>query len=110
MANGFFYTEEDCAEHQIFPGVRIRTSWLERLMTSVVHFAPHSVVENHSHPHEQMGIIVSGHAEFTVGGVTQTLGPGDLYRIPSNVVHKVVALDEPVKAFDVFSPVREDYK
>lgn len=106
----FFYTEADCAEHQIFPGVRIRTSWLERLMTSVVHFEPGSIVEDHSHPHEQMGIVLSGRAEFTVGGETRTLGPGDLYRIPGGVRHRVAALDEPVRAFDVFSPVREDYK
>lgn len=108
--NQNFYTEGDCARHEIFPGVTIRTSWLERLMTSIVHFQPNAVVEDHSHVHEQMGIILSGRVDFTIDGVTCRLGPGDLYRIPSNVRHKVVALDEPVKAFDVFSPVREDYK
>ena len=106
----YFYQEQDGALHTIFPGVTIRTSWLERLITSIVRFEPHSVVEDHSHPHEQMGIILTGRVEFTVGGVTKNLGPGDLYRIPSNVVHRVVALAEPVTAFDVFSPVREDYK
>lgn len=105
-----FYRESDCAHHQIFPGVTIATSWLERMMTSVVRFEPHSVVEDHSHPHEQMGIIISGRAEFTVGDQKATLGPGELYRIPSNVVHRVVALEEAVVAFDVFSPVRDDYK
>lgn len=105
-----FYTEQDCSLHQIFPGVTIRTSWLERLMTSIVDFEPLSVVEDHCHVHEQMGIILSGHVDFTIDGVTKRLGPGELYRIPSNVRHKVVALDEPVRAFDVFSPVREDYK
>lgn len=105
-----FYREEDCALHTIFPGVTIKTSWLERLMTSIVDFEPNSVVEDHSHPHEQMGIILSGEVDFTIGGETQRLGPGDLYRIPSNVRHRVVALDAPVRAFDVFSPVRDDYK
>lgn len=106
----YFYKAADCAKHQIFPGVTIETSWLERVMTSVVTFEPHSVVEEHSHPHEQMGIIVSGQVEFTIGGETATLGPGDLYRIPSNIRHRVVALGGTAVAFDVFSPVREDYK
>jgi quercetin dioxygenase-like cupin family protein len=105
-----FYRVEDCPQHVIFPGVTIRTAWLDRVMTSIVDFQPNAVVEEHSHPHEQMGIVLSGRAVFTVGGESKTLGPGDVYRIPSNVKHKVVALEAPVRAFDVFSPVREDYK
>ena len=45
-------------------------------MLSVVHFEPHSVVLEHSHPHEQMGILLEGRVEFTIGGVTRLLGPG----------------------------------
>jgi quercetin dioxygenase-like cupin family protein len=108
--NDNFYSEYDCRSFEIFPGVTIKTSWLERIMTSVVHFAPNAVVEDHAHPHEQMGIIIEGQVDFTIGGETRRLGPGSLYRIPSNVRHRVVALDQPVKAFDVFSPIREDYQ
>lgn len=106
----YFYSLDDCPRHQIFPGVEIRTAWLERLMTSMVTFEPQSVVEEHQHPHEQMGIVIEGRALFMVGGESKTLGPGDVYRIPSNVRHKVVALDAVVRAFDVFSPPRDDYK
>lgn len=106
----FFYDLESCPKHDIFPGVSIRTAWLDRLMTSVVEFEPNAVVEEHSHPHEQMGIVLAGRAVFTVGGESRELGPGDVYRIPGNVKHKVVALSEAVRAFDVFSPPREDYK
>lgn len=106
----YFSKEEDGALHQIFPGVTIRTQWLDRVMTSIVRFAPGSVVEDHSHPHEQMGMILEGTVDFTIGDETRRLGPGDLYRIPGGVVHRVVALDQPVRAFDVFAPVREDYR
>lgn len=106
----YFYELGDCPRHVIFPGVSIHTAWLRHLMTSIVDFEANSVVEEHSHPQEQMGVLLSGRAEFTVGDQTKVLGPGDLYRIPGGVRHKVVALDEPVRAFDVFSPVREDYK
>ena len=43
------------------------------------------------------------------GDEQKTLQPGDMYRIPGNVRHRVIALDEPVKALDIFYPIREDY-
>lgn len=95
--------------HNIFPGVDIRTFAGERMLLSYVTFEPGAVVRDHSHPHEQLGMLISGRAEFTVGGVTRILGPGDMWRIPGGVVHRVVALDEPVVALDVFNPIREDY-
>ena len=97
------------SRHQIFPGVEICTTAGERMMLSVVTFEPGSVVLDHAHPHEQMGMMLSGRLEFTVGGVTRVLGPGDLWRIPGGVVHRVRALDGPATALDVFHPIREDY-
>jgi len=79
-------------------------------MVSVVDFQPHAVVEEHEHPHEQVGIILEGRAIFFVGGEQKTLGPGDIYRIPGGTPHKVIALGEPVRAFDIFCPVREEYR
>jgi quercetin dioxygenase-like cupin family protein len=106
----YFPTPEECARHTIFPGVHIRTSVCEQMMVSVVDIEPHAVVEEHAHPHEQVGILLEGQAIFYVGAEQKTLQPGDVYRIPGHVRHKVVALDAPVKAFDIFYPVREEYR
>jgi quercetin dioxygenase-like cupin family protein len=97
------------SHHRIFPGVEIRTTAGQGLMLSVVTFEPGSVVAEHSHPHEQMGMMISGRLEFTVGGITRVLGPGDLWRIPGGVPHRVVAIDGPAVALDCFHPIREDY-
>jgi quercetin dioxygenase-like cupin family protein len=97
------------SRHQIFPGVEICTTPGQELMLSVVTFEPHSVVKEHSHPHEQMGLMISGQALFTVGEETRLIGPGDIWRIPGGVPHKVVALDGPAVALDCFHPIREDY-
>jgi quercetin dioxygenase-like cupin family protein len=105
----YFPTPEECSRHTIFPGVRIRACAAERMMLSLAELEPHAVVERHAHPHEQVGMVVKGQAIFTIGDEEKTLGPGDLYRIPSGVPHRVVALDEPVQALDIFNPVREDY-
>jgi quercetin dioxygenase-like cupin family protein len=90
--------------------VRIQTCAAERMMLSVVDLEPHAVVAEHSHPHEQVGMLLQGRAIFFIGDEQKTLQAGDLYRIPGHVKHRVVALDEPVRALDIFNPVREDYR
>src|SRR5262245_5368675 len=100
----YFPTPDELGRHTIFPGVQIQTCAAERMMMSLVDLAPHSVVEEHEHPHEQIGMILQGRAVFIVGGEEKTLQAGDLYRIPGHVRHKVVALDEPVRALDIFHP------
>jgi quercetin dioxygenase-like cupin family protein len=97
------------SRHEIFPGVEIRTIAGTSLMLSVVHFEPDSVVTEHTHPHEQMGVLVSGRLEFTIGGLTRLLGPGDQWKIPGGVRHMVRAVGGPAVALDVFCPIREDY-
>jgi quercetin dioxygenase-like cupin family protein len=47
--------------------------------------------------------------QFTIGDVTKIVNPGEIWRIPGGVKHKVVAIDGPVVAVDVFHPIREDY-
>ena len=104
-----FVSRSDTSQHEIFPGVHIFTTAGEQMMLSLVEFEPRAVVQPHSHPHEQMGMLLEGELTFTIGGETKTLGPGEMYRIPGNVRHKVVTLDEPAKALDIFTPVREEY-
>jgi quercetin dioxygenase-like cupin family protein len=79
------------------------------MMLSYVELAPHAVVEEHSHPHEQVGMVLEGRAIFYIGGEEKTLGKGDRYLIPGGVKHRVVALAEGAKALDIFSPIRQDY-
>jgi quercetin dioxygenase-like cupin family protein len=57
-----------------------------------------------------MGMLLEGELTFTIGGQTQKLGPGQMWRIPGGIVHSAVAGDKPVKALDVFHPVRDDYR
>jgi quercetin dioxygenase-like cupin family protein len=106
----YFPTTADCSTHTIFPGVTIHTCALDKMMLSYVELQPHSVVEEHSHPHEQVGMVLEGRARFTIGGEEKVLGKGDMYRIPGNVKHRVVVLEELCKALDIFHPIREDYR
>ncbi|HLU99660.1 MAG TPA: cupin domain-containing protein [Acidobacteriota bacterium] len=94
---------------EIFPEVRIRAPHLKNLMLSYVELDPGAVVPLHQHPHEQGGMVVKGKLRFRIGNQTQTLGPGSLYLIPSNVPHEVTVIEGPAVALDVFAPVREEY-
>jgi quercetin dioxygenase-like cupin family protein len=106
----FFPTSDEMSRHTIFPGVHIQTCAAEKMMLSVVDLAPNSVVEEHSHPHEQVGMVLQGRVLFFIGDEQKTLQAGDLFRIPGNVRHKVVTFDEPVRALDIFHPIRDDYR
>jgi quercetin dioxygenase-like cupin family protein len=106
----YIVDKSQCSRHQIFPGVEIFTTHGDNMMLSLVEFQPHSVVEAHSHPHEQMGMMLEGEAEFIVGGESRIVRAGEMWRIPGGVVHKVIAGDKPAKALDVFYPIRDDYR
>jgi quercetin dioxygenase-like cupin family protein len=63
----------------------------------------------HAHFHEQVTQVLEGKFELTVGEETKIYGQGQLVVIPPNVIHGGKALTK-CKIFDIFCPVREDYK
>ena len=67
-----------------------------------------ALLPKHSHPHEQIGYLVSGHIALTIGDVTHQVNPGDSWCIAEDVEHNATAVEDSV-AVEVFSPVREDY-
>ncbi len=104
-----FVLKSERGRHEIFPGVTVHTAAGQAMMLSLAEIDPGAEVQWHSHPHEQVGMVVQGQARFQVGDAEQVLGPGDMYRIPGGVRHRVVALSEGCAALDIFHPVREDY-
>lgn len=91
------------------PGVRIRTPFGRHIMLSLVEIDAGWVVPTHHHPHEQAGMVLSGRMKFTIAGESRILQAGESYIVGPDVPHSAEAMDGPVKALDVFSPVREDY-
>jgi quercetin dioxygenase-like cupin family protein len=70
----------------------------------------HPEVPPHSHPYDQLALILAGTLELELDGEKQTVAAGELMYIPAGVPHvgRVVG-DEIVLNVDVFAPVREDY-
>ena len=106
----YFHDPRERTSKEIAPGVLARTFWGERMTLAVVTLAPNAVVAPHSHPQEQVGAVISGEVEFTIGEVTRQLGPGEVYVIPGDVPHGVKVGPRAVELIEVFSPVRENLK
>lgn len=104
-----FLDIKDQPKKQVFDGVTIQTIHGKKIMMSYVYLQPHSVVAEHSHSHEQMGMVIEGSFELTIDGETQVLHKGNTYLIPSHVKHSAKAFDKMAIALDIFSPPREDY-
>ena len=94
---------------QIWNGVLARTVEGDRMSFAVVELAPHSVVGEHQHPNEQIGIVLQGSMTFTIGGEARLIRAGDTYNIPGGVLHDAVTGPDGAVVVDVFAPVRADW-
>lgn len=62
----------------------------------------------HSHPHEQLVYVISGHLIFEHPGGRFEVKTGDSFLVPGGVEHQASALADS-EVLDVFTPFREDY-
>ena len=67
------------------------------------------MVPDHSHPHEQAGLVLEGKFRFRIGAEEKIAASGDAFIVPPNVVHGGEVVEGPVRLLDIFSPPREDY-
>jgi quercetin dioxygenase-like cupin family protein len=95
---------------ELAPGVRMFPLFGDGAMLMLVELEPGAVVPSHSHPHEQLGLVLSGTITFDIGGAKHELGPDGAYRVPGGVEHGAVAGPAGCRVVDIFQPVREDYR
>lgn len=89
--------------------VRKVLAYSDRLMNVELLFEAGAKGEMHSHPHEQIGYVISGSLVFHEEGKADvTLSEGDSYYVAPNVPHGIDCLTK-VKLLDIFTPAREDF-
>jgi quercetin dioxygenase-like cupin family protein len=91
-------------------GVSARALFGERAMINLVELAPAALVPRHSHPHEQLGVVLKGELKLIVGGQEHLMGEMDAYALPGELEHEAQAGPEGALVLDVFQPIREDYR
>ena len=95
---------------RIWDGVHVRVVHGDRITLGVIELDPNSVVPEHSHENEQLGMCLSGSLVFRVGDESRELGPGETWTIPGNVPHEVQVGPEGAVVIDVFVPPRDDWR
>jgi quercetin dioxygenase-like cupin family protein len=83
-------------------------SYNEDLMLVKVAFEQGGVGATHKHPHLQMSYVASGVFELTIDNESKILKEGDVYFVPSDVLHGAVCLENGI-LIDVFNPMRKDF-
>ncbi|MGQ9877137.1 MAG: cupin domain-containing protein [Chloroflexus sp.] len=80
----------------------------QQLMAVRVDAPKGAVAPAHSHPHEQMTLVISGRLQFRVGDEWRELGPLEIVYIPGGVEHEAI-MEEDSVFFDLFHPIRADF-
>src|SRR5689334_17955753 len=110
MAEPQFVRFDDVRAFELVDGVRGRPLFGARAMLNLIEFDAGATVPAHSHPHEQLGIVLRGMQALVVDGVAHELGPLEGYVMPGGVEHSAYCGPDGALVLDVFQPVREDYR
>lgn len=110
MADGYFVTSDDSAQVQMAEGIHRRTmATTDEAMICEFYLERGAIVQPHSHTNDQVGYVVTGKLEMTIGDRTQVCQRGDSYAVPGGITHSAKALIDTV-TIDIFSPPRNDYR
>ena len=102
------YTWETVAVEQLTDSIRRRMIVGSREMLVRWEFRKGALAARHSHPNEQIVVMLEGKLQLTVENTSTTMTPGDIVVIPPDVPHEALALEDTV-VLDIFSPPREDF-
>jgi quercetin dioxygenase-like cupin family protein len=105
-----FVSFERLEAFELTRGVTAKALFGEGAMLNLVELEPGCVVPRHSHPHEQLGLMLRGSMTLTVDGADHPLREMDGYTLPGDVEHGATAGPDGALVLDVFRPVREDYR
>jgi quercetin dioxygenase-like cupin family protein len=94
---------------QVTDGIRRQMVVGENVMMVRFTFDALTVTPEHTHPHEQMTLVIKGRVQFFISGQEHIVGPGDVLHFPPHNRHGATMLDEEVVLIDIFSPIREDF-
>ena len=89
------------------PGIAFSAVTGSQLMVAHLRFAAGAEGAIHSHPHEQITLVLSGEVTFTLGSERMRLHAGDAVTIPADTPHGLLA-QTVAEVLDIFTPVRED--
>ncbi len=109
-AQPLYFAKETLQFKEDLPGVRMWAVALEKTMLTCFSVEANSCFPEHSHPSEQITLVLSGELYFTMAGKISRVGEGEVIAIPADLPHAVHTLEQPARAVDAWSPVMEKYR
>ncbi len=107
---GYFVTSKNADQVEMAEGIHRRTmATTDEAMICEFFLERGAVVQPHSHMNDQVGYIIFGRIEITIGDQTQVCVAGDSYAVPGGVEHSANVLEDTL-SLDIFSPPRNDYR
>jgi hypothetical protein len=79
---GTFDDVRSILPREVWDGILARSVHGDRLTLGIVELEPGAQAREHSHDHEQIGLVLQGTIDFRIGDERKTLGPGATYVIP----------------------------
>ena len=104
-----FVSVDQLPQLELFPKALSGIVEGEKMMLSFLVLETGCEIPEHSHPHEQAGLVLEGQFRFRIGDDERQVGPGEAFLIPANVVHAGFVETGPVRVLDIFAPPRKDY-
>lgn len=96
------------AEEKMNPLLSRRVIHTGKMTIARIALKKGAVVPLHQHVNQQVTMLRSGALRFDMGGESFVLRAGEVLVIPSEMPHRVEALEESL-ATDLFTPQREDW-
>jgi quercetin dioxygenase-like cupin family protein len=94
---------------RVWDGVLGRVPGGERMTMAVVELDQSSVVPEHSHEHEQIGVCEAGSLTYRVGDEARELGRGDTWWTRGGISHEVRTGPSGAAVVETWAPRRDDW-
>ncbi|MBA7571533.1 hypothetical protein ES708_13297 [subsurface metagenome] len=101
---------EQLPVQELKEGIEHRVAWGKNVMISMLEMAPATAIPEHSHPHEQVGEIISGSVQVIIAGEAKILEVGHIYFVSPGEKHSLRALESGAVIRDFFTPIREEFR
>ena len=103
-----FFELRDIQGTALISGIHIKAIYGENCSVSFLELPPFSRIPTHHHGNEQIGIVIEGDLEYTIGNETRLCQDGTTFVIPPHTPHSgIVVSKQPVRLIDIFTPPRE---
>jgi quercetin dioxygenase-like cupin family protein len=105
----FSYVAETSPQ-RIWDGVVGRARHGSELTLAVVELDAGTVIPEHSHVNEQIGLLIEGTVTFRIGDEERAVDPGASWCIPAHAAHEIRVGADGAVIVEAFAPPRDDWR